>query len=255
MKKLLILSLFFFLSALTANSAALKAVSMSNFTTADSGAYIKIYVAEDFYLHSKFLIPEGSVLAGEVVNIKNPKRLKRDADFDFIVYYYMDDKHNKYKIEKPLSGNFSKATDIDKKKMLKSAAIAITSHFIPGFSYAIHAYEGAKNSAHHKFRGAIVNVYEHSILSYIEKGTHLRIKKNDCFYIKFPAYNQEEYNYETLLTSIDNYGNPTVEYRIDGTRKNASSVEGANLAPNYPIKHQYGKRVFYLARPKKEKSE
>ena len=241
--------------AITADAATMKVVSLSNFSTLNSSSYIKLYVAEDFYLHSKFLIPKGSVLAGEVINIKDPKRLKRNSDFDFSILYYMDDKQNKYKFQKPVCGNYSRGANWDKKKMAKSSVITVISRFIPGFSYAIHACEGAKNSTNHKVRGALVNVYENSIFSYHEKGTHLKIKKYDCFYIIFPQYKQEEYSYDTLLMSIDNYGNSTGEYKIDGTIKQTSSVEGANLAPNYPIKHQYGKRVFYLAHPKKEKTK
>ena len=61
--------------------------------------------------------------------------------------------------------------------------------------------------------------------------------------------------FNELFTPIDNYGNSLREYKIDGTLKTSSLTEGANLAPNYPYKHQIRKRIFYLYHPKKEKIE
>lgn len=250
MKRLCLIIALMFLSSNFCSAAIMKVVSLSNFTTLDEATNVKLYVAQDCFLHNNLLIPEGSVLAGAVTDIKAPRRLKRNADFDFMVCYYMDSSHNKYKIELPLCGNYTKAPDIDEKQMAKSAAISASGKAVPGLSYAIYAAEGAKQHRGHRVKGAFKNIYDHSFLSWGKRGEHLRIQKGDCFCLTFPQYDDEEYTYQNLLSPIDKYGNPIKKHEIDRFL-NQNDTEGGNLEPNYPIKHQFHSRVYYISKPKK----
>ena len=252
MKKFCLTIALLFISTLSCHSAIMKVVAMNDFTTLDKSAAIKVYVAQDCYLHQNLIIPEGSVLSGSITEISDPKRLKRDADFNFMVCYYMDNNKNKYKINLPLCGDYTKAMDINEKEMAKSAAISGTSKVVPGLNYAIYAAEGATKHKGHRVKGAAKSVYDHSILSWGKKGSHLRIKRGDCFCFKFPSYDEEEYTYQTLLIPIDKYGNEIKKHEVDRFL-NPSSVEGSQLEPNYPYKHQINRRVFYLSHPKKDK--
>lgn len=251
MKKLFLIFTLIVISASSASASIMKVVSMNDFTTLDKSAEIKVYVAQDCYLHKNLIIPEGSVLVGSISEIKDPKRLKRDADFDFMVCYYMDNSKNKYRINLPLCGNYTKALDIDEKKVAKSAAISGTGKIVPGLNYAIYAAEGAKKHKGRRVKGAAKNIYDHSLLSMGKRGSHIRIQRGNCFCLKFPSYDEEEYTYQTLLTPIDKYGNEVKNHEIDRFL-NPSTVEGSKLESNYPYKNQINKRVYYIAHPSKK---
>jgi len=250
MKRLITILICFIFLQIQSFAGQMKVVALNDFTTLDNEAKIKIYVAEDYYLNTKLLIPEGSVFVGSIADIKEPKRLKRNADFDFVAFYYMDAQKYKYRIETPIVGNYSTTAKLDKNNSGKKVAFAVTDKIAAGSGHVRNAHNGAKQRKQGRIKGAMTNLYQHSILSWKDKGTHLNIKKGDCFYINFPMYNQNEYSFEKVFTQIDNYGNPLIE-----KKKNQLKPQGSELEPNYPYKHQYNSRIFYLAHPKKEKTQ
>ena len=66
MKKLFYLLMFLIFFQTSCYAGSLKAIALNDFTTLDNEATIKIYVAQDYYLTTKLLIPEGSVLVGSI---------------------------------------------------------------------------------------------------------------------------------------------------------------------------------------------
>ena len=89
MKKFLITLLIFIICQAGAYAEKLKAVALNEFATTNPNADIKVYVYEDFYLHSQVLMPHGSVLVGKIANISQPKP-GMNAGFKFVPIYYMD---------------------------------------------------------------------------------------------------------------------------------------------------------------------
>lgn len=245
MKKLcLLLTCFLFLQ--TASYAAkMQVAALNNFTTQTPDSQVRLFVLEDFYLNNSFLIPKDSVLVGEISEVKEPKRLKQNAKFKVLILYFMDSQQNKYKFNLPIEAKYGKPLKIDKKNLAESGALFVAGQFIPGASYIYHGVQGAKNSKNGRIKGAVSNIYEHSFLTMARKGNHLNIKKYDCFNMIFPKYKEDKYNYQTLLTPIDNYGNILKNRKIDGSK----------LQINYPHKHQKKHKIKYTSRLKQDKSE
>ena len=55
--------------------------SLSVFSTANPPASITIKLAEPLELSDELILDMGTTLNGDLVDVKSPKRLKRDADF------------------------------------------------------------------------------------------------------------------------------------------------------------------------------
>lgn len=235
MKKFLLSLICFLMIQTTCFAGKMKTAALNNFSTENPNAQVRLFVLEDFYLNNSFLIPKDSVLVGKISEVKEPKRLKRDAKFKVLILYFMDSQQNKYKIDLPIEAKYGKPLEIDKKNLAESGAIFIAGQFIPGASYIYHGVQGAANAKGNRVKGAVSNIYEHSFLTMARKGNHLKIKKYDCFNMVFPKYKEEEYNYQTLLTPIDNYGNVLKNKEIDG----------AKLEINYPHKHQKNHKIKY----------
>lgn len=253
MKKFLITLLIFIICHAGAYAEKLKAVALNEFATTNPNADIKVYVYEDFYLHSQVLMPHGSVLVGKIANISQPKPWM-NAGFKFVPIYYMDSEKRKYKINMPLSAKYAAPSEIDKDAMVDSARDFGIGRFIPGAKFIKNAFNGARQRQGGVIKGAAKNIYKHTFWAKGEMGAHIRIKKYDCFYLIFPIYDKDKYPFEQLFTQIDNYGNPLVEQK-NGTivPKKDDVVEGSDLQVNYPTEHQIKDKIFYLSRPKKPK--
>ena len=102
-------------------------------------------------------------------------------------------------------------------------------------------------------KSATKNVYKHTFWAKAEMGSHVRIKKYDCFYLVFPNYNKDDYSFDKLLTQIDNYGNPLPKENRVGNPQIPQKVEGSDLQINYPSEHQVKNHINYLSKPKKLK--
>lgn len=185
MKKLIILlalSLFCITPAL-ADTMAVQAVTTIDTTTPDK--IIKVRVLRDCKL-ADISLKIGYTLEGKMLSVTEPKRLKKDASFTFFPMNYTDLNGNTKHIPTLYVGTFSPKFEIDKKQLAKSAALTVGNHFVNGLSMGYRAVEGAiTNEEGNVLKSAASNVYEHSFVSYVEKGEDLNIKPDTCFGLKF----------------------------------------------------------------------
>ncbi len=154
----------------------------------------------------------------------------------------------------PLCGKYATPSEIDKDALVDSARDTGIAQFIPGAKFIKNAFNGARQRQGSILKGAGKNIYKHTIFAKAEMGSHVRIKKYDCFYFVFPSYDKEDYSFDKLFTQIDNYGNPLPKQDHVGNPKKAPIVEGSDLEVNYPVEHQIKNKIFYLSKPKKLKN-
>ena len=164
--------------------------SLTTFSTANPPSTITIKIVSSIPT-KKGVIPANTVVIGELVDVKSPKRLKRDASFSFRPTYFIGSDGVNHKIRSSYKGKYT--TPIDKAQIAGKAAKSVGNLFVKGFSIGVSAVEGAiKNEEDNRLKSSVVSAYEASPVSYVEKGQELEIKKDDIFYLKFPESNDDD---------------------------------------------------------------
>lgn len=199
MKKwLCLLSAMVFSAASVQAAEILQVESLTKFSTAEYPAEVQLRALNDINLSTDIQIKEGYTVTGKLTDVSSPKRLKRDAKFSFMPLYYVDYSGKTNMIKEPVEGKFTKDIEINKGELAKSAALTVGNHFLQGLSMGYYAVEGAvKNESDNRFKSSVKSVYEHSPLSYVEKGQDIEINVHDVFGLKFKVDDDdEEYSVE-----------------------------------------------------------
>lgn len=174
-----------------AYTKTVEVLSLDDFSTQNPPKSITIKLLEQLDIGNSECISEGSVLTGDISDIKSPKRLKRDARFSFIPKSYVDLDGETKIIHQQIKGRYTKP--IVAKSVAKTAVLGVGGLFVTGLSTGVAAVKGAvKNEQDNILKSTAVSVYEALPVSYAKKGQELQIKKNDIFYLKFPVVNNVE---------------------------------------------------------------
>ena len=194
MKKwLCLLSAMVFSAASVCAAEILQVESLTKFSTAEYPAEVQLRALNDINLSTDIQIKEGYTVTGKLTDVSSPKRLKRDAKFSFMPLYYVDYSGKTNMIKEPVEGKFTKDIEINKGELAKSAALTVGNHFLQGLSMGYYAVEGAvKNESDNRFKSSVKSVYEHSPLSYVEKGQDIEINVHDVFGLKFKVDDEDE---------------------------------------------------------------
>ena len=194
MKKLL---LFFTITVLACSPAMAKNVkveAMSDFSTANPPKTWEVKIVDGFTTKNGSEIYSGSKIKGRIEGITDPKRLKRNANFNFIPYEYYDSVSKRtYSVNKSFIGKYSSMTDITPGAVIEQGAIMAGSHFISGFiGPSVALVKGAvKNEEGNRAKSAAISVYESTPISYINKGKDIEIKKGQVFIMSFKTLDDE----------------------------------------------------------------
>ena len=199
MKKiLLILALMFFQITACHAAVQMKVVALEEFKTDAPSETIKVKVLQDTVLGS-YDIGVNSILECQVLQIVDPKRLKRNASFYVKPLSYTVD-GTVCEIEEEYYGKYSafvlskeEIKEIPAGKVIKKAAMTVGDYFVKGLSTCVAFVQGfAKNEKDNRLKSGVVNAYEESPLSYISEGQQLDIKVGDDFYLVFKTKEDEE---------------------------------------------------------------
>jgi hypothetical protein len=166
-----------------ANAQTVVVSAIDEISTANPKQNVSVRLLEPLMISNEQILNSDVILTGDVTNVKNARRLKRDAKFVYEVKEYQtdDDTHQKLYIKAKYTSK------IDKKELAKKAALGVGVHFVKGISPGIALIEGAiKNESGNRVKSSIYSMYKSSPLSYIEKGNELEIPGGQYFYLKFP---------------------------------------------------------------------
>lgn len=186
MKKILLFTAAFVIGT-SALAETLKVEAITPFSTANPPKTIQVRSLGEIQLSPKVKINEGDILTGCLTDIKDPKRLKRNATFKYEIKNVTDANGTSVKVKGNNIAKYVAPLNLDKKEMAKSAALSVGNHFVEGLSMGYHAVEGAvksENGAGNRISSAVENVYEHSVLSYANKGEDIVINTGDIFGLK-----------------------------------------------------------------------
>ena len=193
--KRVILLFSIFLLATPAFAKNVKVEAMSDFTTANPPETWQVKIVEGFVTKDGFTINSDSIIEGNITDVSDPKRLKRNAAFVFVPTKYFDSKgENWYNIERNVAGKYSSMTDVTAASIAKSGAVIVGNKLVDGFfGPGLALVEGAvKNEEGNRAKSAVKSVYESTPLSYIDKGKELEIKKGQVFIMSFKVDNEQQ---------------------------------------------------------------
>lgn len=193
MKKLLILCSVLMLGT-AAFAETLKVEALTPFTTENPPSKIQVKSLGAIQLTPDIKINEGDILTGKLTDIKDPKRLKRDATFKYEIKTITDENGCTVKVKGNNVAKYVPPFKLDKKEVAKDAALSVGNHFVEGLSMGYRAVEGAvrsENGAGNRISSAVENVYDHSVLSYASKGEEIVINAGDVFGLKINCSDEE----------------------------------------------------------------
>ncbi len=174
--------------------------ALENFSTDNPPKTYSIKVLDDLVLDENVTLKENDILEGKIVDIKDPKRLKRDATFTFVPEVLKTYTGQVVELKGYYPAKYT--TKLNKKDIAKSAALSVGNHFVKGLSMGYSAIEGAvKNEKDNRLKSSVNSLYESSPLSYVEKGHAIEIAKDQVFLLNFKAKDVEDipnYEYEQL---------------------------------------------------------
>lgn len=186
-----------------AQSVCAKTISvqaLNDFSTENPPSIMSIKVMDDLFLDENLSFQAGYIVNGKIVDVSEPKRLKRDAVFSFVPLEYIDLNNKKHEITGYFPAKYT--TKLNKGDIAKSAALGVGNYFVKGLSMGYSAIEGAvKNEQDNRLKSSANAVYEDSPFSYVEKGQQLYIKKDQLFLLNFKVKEEQadEPNYEYKL--------------------------------------------------------
>lgn len=180
--------------------------ALSDFTTENPPKEMSIKLLEDVAVDDTLTIKAETIVDGNVVDVTDPKRLKRNASFTFVPTSYRDERGQVVVIKNYYPAKYT--TKVNKGQLAKSAALGVGSFFVKGLSIGYSAVEGAiKNEKDNRFKSSVTEVYQDSPLSYVEKGEELVIEKGQLFFLNFktkddvPEEDKPNYEYTELSPS------------------------------------------------------
>lgn len=212
------------LSVQSVMAVTVRVQALSDFTTENPPEYMSVKILDDLIFDEETLVKSGCVLKGQIVDVKSPKRLKRNANFKFIPLSYKDANGNIIEIKGYYPAKYT--TKLKKGELAKSAALTVGNYFVKGLSMGYSAIEGAvKNEKDNRFKSSVNAVYEDSPFSYIEKGGEIVIAKEQVFLLNFKAKNEPEEDDEDL---------PNYEYK-ELTPQTTQELKEKSQTPEDPV--------------------
>lgn len=206
MKKfLLILSALLIISPAMAKNVKVEA--LKDFSTANPPKTWRIKVLEGFTADNGIVVSQNTIIKGNIVNVKSPQRLKRNATFRFVPTTYYDPHEGTVKpVRRDFEGKYSSTSNIDKKALAKSGAVTAGNMLIGSFvAPTVGMVEGiVTNKEGNRAKSAVVGAYERTPLSYANKGQEMEFKQGQVFTMSFKLKEEEEaqnlpnYSYEII---------------------------------------------------------
>lgn len=192
MKKILyLLVLIFGLLCQPVFAKTVAVEALNDFSTENPSARMSVKILEDLAIDDNVVFSEGTVVDGKVVDVTDPKRLKRDATFTFVPLSYVDKNGKTIDVKGYYPAKYT--TKISKGELAKNVGLGVGNFFVKGLSLGYSAVEGAvKNEKDNRFKSSVTEVYKDSPLSYVEKGAELVIEKNQMFYLNFKSKDDED---------------------------------------------------------------
>lgn len=244
MKKIYI-TLFMLIISVSLPAEAAQSVKVSALTPFNSLKPVesmKVVTLERAEFKNGMVFEEGTVLTGEIFDVRQPKRAKLNASFKFKPTSYLYNGRIG-KIEDPdFVAKYAEYKELDKAGLATSAATTAGGMIfhIPLLSEGVSMAKGMwKNPENNRLKSGVVQVYKDSPLSYIEEGKDVVISKDTMFILKFKSSDAEDLdNHESEQASQEKESVTEIVPKIE--RIQPPSVRNSAIIPevhNTDVKH------------------
>ena len=185
-KRTIVLTGVILLTPVCAFAQIMKMEMVSQFHSDKPAKYVELKFQGDATIYNS-IIYSGTIVNCEVIDVSEPKRLKRNASFTCIpktyTYYNSEPEAFKTKIK------IKYIRILDSKIIAMNAATSVASFaaskFVPGLGLGINAVEGAIEAEDgERLKSAATNLYEHTPFSYIRKGYYETINIGDTILVR-----------------------------------------------------------------------
>ncbi len=199
MKKLLILVFALMVSLPAGAAQKVKVSALTPFNSLNPSEKMKVITLERAEFNNGIVFEDGTVVYGDIVEVKQPKRAKLNASFKFKPTAYMYNGKT-YTVNDPnFIAKYAEYKELNKVELATSAAATAGGFIfhIPLLSEGVSFVKGAiKNPDDNRFKSGAKQVYKDSIFSYVEEGKDVDIKENTMFILKFKSSDIEDLDAE-----------------------------------------------------------
>ena len=200
-KNIITLFLTLFLCTATATQAATKVEveAITPFSTLKPTQTMKVITHQKVEFENGVVFEDGTVVTGNIIEVIEPKRGKRNASFKFqpTTYFYNGKTTKIY--DDDFVAKYKEKKDLNKGEMALSAATTAGGFLfnIPGLSQGVSMLKGmVKNQEDNRLKSGVKQVYKDSPLAYVEEGKDVEIRPKDIFYLKFKTNKSEDIDNE-----------------------------------------------------------
>lgn len=201
---------------------SVKVSALTSFNSLKPVSTMKVITLERAEFKNGMVFEEGTVLTGNIFDVKQPKRAKLNASFKFKPTTYLYNGRTG-KIEDPnFVAKYAEYKPLDKAGIATSAATTAGGFIfhVPLLSEGVSMVKGMwKNSENNRLKSGVVQVYKDSPLSYIEEGKDIVINKDTMFILKFKSSDSED------LDIQDNSSGDVGEKQNSSATRQASSLK------------------------------
>lgn len=176
-----------------AETAKIVVKSLNDFSSQNPSTHIAVQVEDNYKMPNGEILPKGIIFNGEVIDIIQPKRGKRDG---YIYYKLTEYKYNnsgfiKIKNEN-LIAKVKEYSELDLKETAISAGTSVAGLFVEHISYPINFARGVISPYEDtsRLKSGLKKTYEKSMFSYISKGDCMEFKNGDKIILIF-KYHEE----------------------------------------------------------------
>lgn len=198
MKRFILTLSLMIIAAMPACALSMKVSSMQDFTTEKPSDTLKVMVLVHTELDNGMVFEEGTIIKGDIFDVKPPTRGKRNATFKFRpTSYSYNGKMVEIKNNTNLWGKYAPYKELDAAGMTLSAATFVGGQFlkVPFLGQAVSFAKGVvKNPDGNRLKSGATQIYKDSFVSYVEEGKEITLKKDELFLLKFKVKDDVEEN-------------------------------------------------------------
>lgn len=192
---------FYFIAALSFicmpvyASTNLEVEALTPFNSLTPAKTMKVMALKKVEFENGIVFEDGTIITGDIIDVKQPKRAKLNASFKFQPTAYTYNGKTTKVLDSDFIAKYSEKKELDKGDLALTAATTAGNIFlkIPMLSQGVSMVKGmVKNEEGNILKSGAVQVYKDSPLSYVEEGKDVVINKEDVFVLKFKTHKAED---------------------------------------------------------------
>lgn len=195
LRKNILVALAILIATPAFSAQAVKVTALNNFSTINPTKTMQVVAIEHVEFKNGIIFENGTVITGQILDVKQPKRGKRNASFKFKPTSYSYNGKTSTVEDENFIGKYKEYKELNKAELAGKAATTAGGMIlhVPLFSQGISLIKGMwKNNEDNRLKSGVVQVYKDSPLTYVEEGKDINIKEDDVFIFKFKSSEAED---------------------------------------------------------------